>query len=177
VAIIAIGLALLVWGALKAFVAFAIANPRTGSCVATALGFLIWQSLKIERLERLLRQARLQHAAAERPGQDIGNFARDFPRRSVDTWAIRATYEELRRLPDLASFPIRADDPLDLLFTDPDELDDILRDLSERTGRPLDGCEANPFYGTFDTVGQLVSFVSAQPLVFVGPRQVRPRPT
>lgn len=112
---------------------------------------------------------KLATLAETRSGESICEFARGFERRSVDTWVVRAVYEQVQELlrPSYANFPVRADDHLkdDLGI----EMDDVEMDLApvvaERTGRSLDHTESNPFFGRLTTAADLVHFFSAQPLV------------
>jgi len=112
---------------------------------------------------------KLEALAEMRSGESICEFARAFERRSVDTWVVRAVYEQVQELlrPSYANFPVRADDRLkdDLDI----EMDDVEMDLApmvaERTGRLLDRTESNPFFGKLSTVADLVRFFSSQPLV------------
>lgn len=111
---------------------------------------------------------RLEALAETRSGESICEFARAFERRSVDTWVVRAVYEQVQELlrPSYADFPVRADDRLkdDLGI----EMDDVEMDLApvvaERTGRSLDHTESNPFFDKLSTVADLVRFFSSQPL-------------
>jgi len=112
-------------------------------------------------------KARLTTLAALRNNESICTFAKSFNPREVDTWVIRAVYEQLQSY--LAStypqFPIRAEDRLnDCLITDPDDLDlDLVEEISERTGRSLENTESNPYYAKVETVRDLVLFFNAQP--------------
>lgn len=108
-----------------------------------------------------LRRRRDRRIAAERPGESICTFARALDRRTVDPWVIRAVHEALR---PYADFPIRPSDSLDaLLGVYGDELDDVARNVAERTGRTLDGAERNPV--RVRTAGDLVRFFSHQPRI------------
>jgi hypothetical protein len=109
----------------------------------------------------LLRRRRDRRMAAERAGESICTFARALDRRAVDPWVIRAVYDALGAYAD---FPIRASDSLDtILGVYGDELDEVARDIAERTGRTLDGAERNPV--RVRTAGDLVRFFSHQPRV------------
>lgn len=102
------------------------------------------------------RQRRL---AAERAGESICTFGRALDRRTVDPWVIRAVHDALGAYAD---FPIRASDSLDrILGVYGDELDDVAREVAERTGRTLDGAGRNPV--RVRTAGDLVRFISHQP--------------
>ncbi|GAA5786307.1 hypothetical protein [Chitiniphilus shinanonensis] len=116
------------------------------------------------------RQATMTQLAENRTGQSICEFARDFERRTVDTWILRAVYEQLQQELSLEDsqkpFPIRADDKLIDLLSDDDTLDlDLLPDIAWRTGRSLEHCDANPYFGRVSTVRDLVLFFEAQPKI------------
>jgi hypothetical protein len=133
-----------------------------------ALGAVAALALAVST-KRELRRNRLQlEALAERrPGDSICQFARSFERRTVDTWVIRAVYEELADYLrwDRPDFPVHADDNLGLdLKIDSDELDDLLIEpIALRSGRTLDNAEANPLWGKVSTARDLVLFFNAQP--------------
>ncbi|MYM87102.1 hypothetical protein GTP91_07895 [Rugamonas sp. FT82W] len=110
---------------------------------------------------------RLRCLAAEREGESICDFARDFDTRQVDTWIVRAVYEQLQyHLADVSpAFPVRASDRLkeDLLLDD-DDLDmDIAQEVEQRAGRSLDDTSTNPYFGKVKTVRDLVMFFQSQP--------------
>jgi hypothetical protein len=115
------------------------------------------------------RDAHLLRALAEvRHGESICEFARNFDPRTVDTWIVRAVYEQLQD--QLKSrhprFPLRASDRLkqDLLLDD-DDLDlDIAEMVEQRTGRSLERIEENPLFGKVETARDLVLFFNAQPM-------------
>jgi hypothetical protein len=97
--------------------------------------------------------------AAERKGESICQFARGFDCRSVDTWIIRAVYDEFS-----GAFPLRPSDRLrEDLHIDGDDLDFGAIHIARRTGRTLDEYERNPFYGEMKTLHDLVMFFHHQP--------------
>ncbi len=102
----------------------------------------------------------------ERKGLSICNFAREFNAREVDTWIIRATYEEVQKVmcTDQA-IPLKSEDHLfETLKLDEDDLDlDLIEIISQRTGRSLDKYENNLYYGRVTTVRNLVLFFNCQP--------------
>jgi hypothetical protein len=105
--------------------------------------------------------------ASQREGQTICEFARDFDTQAIDTWIIRAVYEQLQaQLKYIHSaFPIRADDRIkeDLLLDD-DDLDmDLASEVETRTARPLDKTDNNPYSGKVKTVRDVVLFFQHQP--------------
>ena len=110
-------------------------------------------------------QRHFHELAASRTDESICTFARSFNRHSVDTWVIRAVYEELQR--HLGPVPVRAQDVLvrDLRI-DGDDLDfDLVPDIAERTGRSLQKLTGNPYYGKVETVGDLVFCFNSQPKI------------
>jgi hypothetical protein len=106
----------------------------------------------------------MRQFAATRAGEGICEFAREFNAREIDTWIIRAVYEEVQDC--IASeFPLRAGDRLgEDLRIDPDDLDMVIAlRVAERTGRSLEQPERNPYYQRLITVGDLVNFFNNQP--------------
>ncbi len=163
------------WAALGAFALlsfgclgyFWFVHPALTTLAVAVLALLVIVSAKNEK-------RRLAALAEKRHGESICEFTRAFERRSVDTWVVRAVYEQVQELlrPSYACFPLRADDRLkdDLGI----EMDDVEMDLApavaERTGRSLDHTESNPFFGKLSTAADLVRFFSSQPLVAVRKR-------
>lgn len=106
---------------------------------------------------------RAKRIAAERSGESICEFARSFERRSVDPWILRATYE---RLVATCGFPVRADDRFEGdLRIGGEDVDFEAIEIAERSGRSLEGAEANPRCGKVETVRDLVLFFDGQPRV------------
>lgn len=108
----------------------------------------------------------LSHLAEAREGESICEFAREFDTREVDTWIIRAVYEEVQwQLKHVnAAFPLRASDRLkEDLRLDDDDLDmDIAARIEQRTGRSLNESRSNPYFGKVTTVRDLVLFFQSQ---------------
>lgn len=102
-----------------------------------------------------------------RAGESICSFAHAFDCRSIDTWIIRAVYEEFS-----GQYPVRACDDLehDLCIAG-DDLDDIGVRLAQRTGRSLERSEDNPMFGKVRTLRDLVTFLDHQPRVITPPVQ------
>jgi hypothetical protein len=97
----------------------------------------------------------------------ICTFARSFDCRKVDTWVIRAVYEELQDEISSGStpFPLRAEDDLvrDLRI-DPEDIDMSLAPaIAQRTNRTLEEVGHNPYFGKVHTVADLVIFFTLQP--------------
>lgn len=145
------------------FIAVALAKPASALVVSGVLVAFILLGYQESK-----REARKVLAlASAREGQTICEFARDFDTRAVDTWVVRAVYEQVQgQLRNIhPCFPLRADDRLkeDLLLDD-DDLDmDLAPEVAERTGRSLDGSDRNPYFGKVKTVRDFVLFFQHQP--------------
>jgi hypothetical protein len=109
----------------------------------------------------------LRAMAASRTGESICTFSREVDCRDLDTWIVRAVYEEIQEhlAAGCARFPLRWTDRLkEDLRIDSDALDEELAlDIAQRTGRSLEGTERNPLFGEVKTVRHLVLFFQAQP--------------
>jgi hypothetical protein len=107
---------------------------------------------------------RLTALAATREGDSICTFAREFEKDSLDTWVVRAMYEETQaNIPYAPKFPLRATDRFtEDLGLDDDCLEDIARDVAQRAGRTLEASAENPFFGKVKTVGDAVRFITNQ---------------
>ena len=109
---------------------------------------------------------RLAQLSAQRPGESICTFARSFDYRTVDTWAIRAVFEELQPCCRFkhGTMPLRATDNFDHdLRIDGEELDAMAEDMAFRAGRSMENTVENPLYGKVSTVSDLVLFLVNQP--------------
>ena len=103
--------------------------------------------------------------AASRQGETICDFARSF-HRQADTWIIRAVYEELARFLAVEGqpLPVRREDRCEKdLKIDPEDLDDLARDIAYRARRSMDHSDKNPVYGEVKTVADMVTFFEHQP--------------
>jgi hypothetical protein len=108
----------------------------------------------------------LRDLAEGREGESICEFAREFNTREVDTWIVRAVYEQIQwQLKHVhAAFPLRASDRLkEDLHLDEDDLDmDVAVQIEQRTGRSLDDSSSNPHFGKVKTIRDLVLFFQSQ---------------
>jgi hypothetical protein len=131
--------------------------PILGSLVFLTVGGRIASRIETRRKLAL---------ASFRPGNPLCGFARSMDLRSVDPWVVRAAFEELQPyFPQQARpFPIHpADRLVDDFHIDPDDIEDIARDIAASAGYSLDHTERNPLYGRVDTVGNLIQFFTHQP--------------
>lgn len=114
------------------------------------------------------QKKKLDALAKERIELSICEFARSFDCREVDTWVIRAVYEQIQEYVSCENIllPIKAEDDLfDVLDIDSDDLDlDILEEIAQRTGRSIENTDKNPYYGKVSTVRDLVYFINEQPI-------------
>ena len=116
------------------------------------------------------RKKRVGAIRHERANEDIGSFARAFDRRGepqVDPWAIRAVWDALTPLTAAGgqTIPLRPTDRWEAdLGIDPEDIEDLVPQLVEQCERAPGDWKANPFYERLSTVGELVYFISAQPL-------------
>lgn len=109
---------------------------------------------------------KLKTLAGERVDESICTFAKSFDRKQVDTWVIRAVHEELQQYVKFSNgtCPLRASDELEKdLNIDPDDIEDAIPIVAQRTGRSLEQTEKNPFFGKIETVGDFVLFINNQP--------------
>ena len=132
-----------------------------------AVGALLLATVFVTWIETRRTRRKLSRLAAERAGEDIGSFAKAADYRSLDTWVVRAVYEQLQTYlaSEFRSFPIRWTDNLESdLRIDAGDLEDIIcSEIAERSGRDFKFTESNPHYGKIQTAGDLVLFFNAQP--------------
>jgi hypothetical protein len=132
-------------------------QPYLVGVLFTITGVLFW-------IERARERRFRRRVAASRHGDDICDFARSF-KRGTDTWILRATYDEFCRFisVDNRPIPVRREDRCEEdLRIDPDDLDDLARDIASRARRSMGDCDQNPLYGKVKTVGDLVAFLTSQ---------------
>lgn len=103
----------------------------------------------------------------DRENDSICTFSRHFEFRQIDTWVIRAVYEQLQSYlnGENENFPIRATDDVfkDLMIDDEDFEYDLVEEIAQRTGRSLNDADSNPYYGKANIVENLVYFFNEQP--------------
>lgn len=101
----------------------------------------------------------------DRKELSIGDFAKEFDCKEVDTWVIRAVYEQVQAyVVSNKHIAIKSSDKLkEDLHIDDEDLDlDLVEEISQRSGRTLEGYESNPYYGKVKTVKDLVLFFNNQ---------------
>jgi hypothetical protein len=128
--------------------------------VALFVVFLFWQHAEKHRYS-------MRTWAQSHSGENICSFVRAFDFRHIDTWILRAVYEELSMYLEVDGrpFPVRADDHWEEdLHIDPADMElDIFPDIAHRACRSLEHTEKNPFYDRVKTLRDLVSFLEHQP--------------
>jgi hypothetical protein len=131
--------------------------------IGVILAIAIWVHIENKRLKK-----KFDILAKERHELSICDFARSFDCREIDTWVIRAVYEQIQEevFYKESPLPIKADDNLfEVLEIDEEDLAEVMIDkIAQRTRRSLNNMENNPFYGNISTVRDLVGFINAQPL-------------
>ena len=121
---------------------------------------VVWSKIEQPKIERYFLDL-----CKDRNELSICEFAKDFDPKIVDSWIIRAVYEQLQAaLPTELKVPIKAtDDLFETLMLDEDDLDlDLTEEIAQRTGRTLEGYETNPYYGKVTTARNLVLFFNHQ---------------
>jgi hypothetical protein len=114
----------------------------------------IIEELNIEKLEK------------ERKGEDIGTFARSLDYRNIDTWIIRAVYEEIQSELGFkeVNIPIRTSDNLEKdLKLDDEDLFYTFNRVMARVGISDKDWERNPYFDKVETVEDMILFLNAQP--------------
>ena len=125
-----------------------------------ALLVIVWSAIDQPKVEKHFIKL-----CEDRDGLSICEFAREFDSKVVDTWIIRAVYEQLQAaLPTKLNVPITASDGLfDTLLLDEDDLDlDLAEEIAQRTGRSIESYEINPYFGKVTTARNLVLFFNHQ---------------
>lgn len=124
---------------------------------------VVWEYIKGRPHRRHLRAlAEARHGESA----SICSFVRGLPIRSLDTWVVRATFEQLRTLSEVIwdGMPVRPSDKLhDDLWIDDGDLFEMLEVIALRSGRSSKNYHLNPFYSKVTTVADLINFVCAQP--------------
>ncbi len=117
--------------------------------------------------DRKKREKHFRVLLEGRKNDSICTFSRHFEYRKIDTWIIRAVYEQLQNYMngEKENFPIRPTDDVfaDLMIDDEDFELDLVEEIAQRTGRSLENTESNPYYGKANIVENLVYFFNEQP--------------
>ena len=153
---------IMAWPVLGAIVAGVVWLAYLHPWIIIAIALIVIASI----VGGFLHRRAMRRLSSARDGEGICEFSRSFERHQVDTWILRAVYEELSKFfqDNGYGLPLRADDRLEEDFTmDSDDLDDIVADIAYRARRSLDDTEKNPFYGKIKSVRDLVNFLEHQP--------------
>lgn len=137
-------------------------------CYSTPKGFFILIGLaSVVTIFALLDQKKLIKRLNTREDVSICTFARSFDCRNVDTWIIRATYEEIQRYLDPKTLPpIKTSDRLwEDLHIEADDVEYIGVAVAKRIGYDLRDTKSNPLYDGVKTVEDLVLFLTNQPRI------------
>ena len=146
---------------LSIFIAILIYKPIYIAIITLlVLLVIVWSKIEQPKIDTYFEKMR-----EERQGLSICEFAKEFDKQTVDTWVIRAAYEQLQAaLPTKHTVPIKASDNLyDVLKLDEEDLDlDLVEEIAQRTGRSLENYENNPYFGKVTTACNLVLFFNHQ---------------
>ncbi|MEO0367668.1 MAG: hypothetical protein AAF197_02665 [Pseudomonadota bacterium] len=131
------------------------------------LSVLVPVFILVDVWEKKKRNKHFNELLEGRENDSICTFSRQFEFREIDTWVIRAVYEQLQSYlnNENDSFPIKATDDVfkDLMIDDEDFEYDLVEEIAQRTGRTLENVESNPYYGKANVVENLVFFFNEQP--------------
>lgn len=154
------------WALLAIVLASLLYAAASAPIVTALVALLLFGAFSFAYQANKREEKQLRSVAEAREGESICEFAREFDTREVDTWIIRAVYEEVQwqLKPVHAAFPLRASDRLkEDLRLDDDDLDmDVAVRIEQRTGRSLDESRSNPYFGKVITVRDLVLFFQSQ---------------
>lgn len=156
-------------GLIAAAVYLAVLHPIPVAAFVACIGYLAHRELQQAQARRLA-------VAGSRGNEGICEFARSFDCRAVDTWIVRAVFEELQEeLGQVQPFPLRATDRfVEELHIDLEELEMThVPAIAARTGRSLERCKSNPYWGQVCTVSDLVHFFNEQPMQVSRPSPVK----
>jgi hypothetical protein len=135
--------------------------------LAPYLLLLVPVYVAIDIYDKKKRNKHFKRLLQDRDDDSICTFSRYFEYRKIDTWIIRAVYEQLQTYMsnEKEKFPIRPTDDvfIDLMVDDEDFEYDLVEEIAQRTGRSLENAESNPFYGKANIVENLVYFFNEQP--------------
>ena len=116
-------------------------------------------------LSTLAANRKVRRMRGMRVGHDIGTFARMLPIRALDTWVVRATYDEIAAHigSDANPFPVHPSDRLKAdLGIDDENLCDIIFRIADRSARTTDDIDKNPYIAQIKTVGDVIQAVMWQ---------------
>lgn len=126
-----------------AAVAIVGASVVVGLLWSTPFRFAVATLVAVGVAADLHKRRQLRRISEQRPGEDIGTFAKGFDRRSpeFDPWVVRAVWDALQqyRVYRGGVAPLRPSDSLNASFLDLDDLyEETAPEIAQRTGRSLD---------------------------------------
>lgn len=130
----------------------------------TSIGFALFAV--VIATASILTARKLKQLRSSRRGEDIGSFSRSLPIRQLDTWVVRAVYEEISAYVGTKDkpFPIRPTDRLaEDLEVDQEDLGDMICSIADRCGRSLGELEKNPIFTTMKTITDVIQMLMLQP--------------
>ena len=134
----------------------------TALSVIAVIGLGVYEHVK-EKLyfNRLLSQ---------RLGESLCTFSRAEDLTKIDTFILRAVYEEIQFELPIQSFPLRWSDNLySDLHLQGDNVEDLIERVAQRTGRSIKHTELNPLFGKIYMVGDLIIFFNHQAKDYTDP--------
>jgi hypothetical protein len=114
----------------------------------------------------IMEELNIEKLAKERKGENIGTFAKSLDYRNIDTWIIRAVYEEIQSELGFKEIdiPIRTSDNLENdLQLDDEDLFYIYSRVAIRAGISDKDGNKNPYYDKVETVEDMILFLNTQP--------------
>lgn len=114
--------------------------------------------------ERIKAQQYFKRLISQRVGESLCTFSREQDLHDVDTFVVRAVYEEIQLDLPIENVPLRWSDQLySDLRLEADDVEDLIERVAQRTARCIKHTAANPLFGNILTVGDLIAFFNHQP--------------
>jgi hypothetical protein len=114
--------------------------------------------------ERIKARRYFKRLISQRVGESLCTFSREQDLNGVDTFIVRAVYEEIQFDLPIENFPLRWSDQLySDLRLEADDVEDLIERVAQKTARCLKHTASNPLFGNILTVGDLIAFFHHQP--------------
>lgn len=157
-------------------------SPLGWLCLVVLVGLFFWLIWRFPYLlflipafiliwmgENKKRNKHFKDLLKDRDDDSICTFSRHFEFSEVDTWVLRAVYEQLQSYlnGEKENFPIRATDDVfkDLMIDEEDFEYGLIEEIAQRTGRTLVNADSNPYYAKANIIENLVFFFNEQPKI------------